>query len=103
VPSLRDCCGRDPPGRRRRGRGGGPPAGWLRPGLATTELAAVDYPQPGGLTWPQLGELTSAALATPGCAGWSVCIYNPELDPGLAGADAIISYLSQAITAVDGR
>jgi hypothetical protein len=32
-----------------------------------------------------------------------VCIYNPDLDPGLAGADAIISYLSQAITAADGR
>jgi arginase len=71
--------------------------------LATTELAAVDYPQPGGLTWPQLGELTSAALTAPGCAGWSVCIYNPDLDPGLAGADAIIGYLSQAITAADGR
>ena len=66
--------------------------------LATAELAAVDYPQPGGLTWPQLGQLTSAALATPGCAGWSVCIYNPDLDPGLDGADAIIGYLAQAIT-----
>jgi arginase len=43
------------------------------------------------------------ALATPGCAGWSVCIYNPDLDPGLAGADAIVSYLSQAITAAHGR
>ena len=66
--------------------------------LATTELAAVDYPQPGGLTWRQLGQLTSAALATPGCAGWSVCIYNPDLDPGLDGADAIIGYLTQALT-----
>ena len=71
--------------------------------LATTELAAVDYPQPGGLTWRQLGQLTSAALATPGCAGWSVCIYNPDLDPGLGGADAIISYLTGAITAADRR
>jgi arginase len=71
--------------------------------LATTELAAVDYPQPGGLTWQQLGQLTSAALATPGCAGWSVCIYNPDLDPGLSGADAIIGYLAQAITVADRR
>src|SRR5262249_2279861 len=62
--------------------------GWLHTDLdvlATAELAAVDYPQPGGLTWQQLGQLTSAALATPGCAGWSVCIYNPDLDPGLDG------------------
>src|SRR5215472_8970276 len=69
--------------------------------LATTELAAVDYPQPGGLTWQQLGQLTSAALAAPGCAGWSVCIYNPDLDPGLDGADAIIGYLTQAIAGAD--
>ncbi len=69
--------------------------------LATTELAAVDYPQPGGLTWQQLGQLTSAALATPGCAGW--CIYNPDLDPDLSAADAVVGYLNQAITAADRR
>ena len=71
--------------------------------LATTELAAVDYPQPGGLTWQQLGQLTAAALAMPGCAGWSVCIYNPDLDPDLSGADAIIRYLTQSITEADRR
>lgn len=42
--------------------------------LASTELAAVDYPQPGGLTWKQLSEITSAALASEECAGWSACI-----------------------------
>jgi arginase len=67
--------------------------------LATAELAAVDYPQPGGLTWQQLSQLTAAALAMPGCAGWSVCIYNPDLDPDRAGADAVVGYLTQAITA----
>ena len=71
--------------------------------LATTELAAVDYPQPGGLTWSQLGDITSAALAAEGCAGWSVCIYNPDLDPGRDGADAIISYLTHAITTAGRR
>jgi arginase len=70
--------------------------------LASTELAAVDYPQPGGLTWEQLSEITSAALVSDGCAGWSVCIYNPDLDPGREGADDIISYLIKAITAADG-
>ena len=69
--------------------------------LATAELAAVDYPQPGGLTWDQLASLTAAALAAGGCAGWSVCIYNPDLDSGRHGADAIISYMSQAVTASD--
>jgi arginase len=71
--------------------------------LATTELAAVDYPQPGGLTWQQLRHITATALATEGCAGWSVCIYNPDLDPDGNGARDIISYLTQAITAADRR
>jgi arginase len=71
--------------------------------LSTNELAAVDYPQPGGLTWRQLTDLTAAALAIPGCAGWSVCIYNPDLDPERTGADRIVSYLTQAITAADRR
>ncbi len=70
--------------------------------LASTELAAVDYPQPGGLTWEQLSEITTAALASEGCAGWSVCIYNPDLDPGRVGADDVISYLIKAITTADG-
>ena len=79
-----------------------PPPWWLHTDLdvlATTELAAVDSPQPGGLTWSQLSAVTAVALAAPGCAGWSVCIYNPDLDPGRDGADAIISYITHAITA----
>jgi arginase len=79
-----------------------PPTWWLHTDLdvlATAELAAVDYPQPGGLTWDQLAGLTATALAADGCVGWSVCIYNPDLDPGREGADAIVSYITQAITA----
>jgi arginase len=79
-----------------------PPPWWLHTDLdvlATAELAAVDYPQPGGLTWDQLAGLTATALAADGCAGWSVCIYNPDLDPGRDGADAIVSYITQAIAA----
>ena len=81
-----------------------PPPWWLHTDLdvlATAELAAVDYPQPGGLTWDRLTGLTATALATDGCVGWSVCIYNPDLDPGRDGADAIISYITRAITASD--
>jgi arginase len=65
--------------------------------LGTDDFAAVDYPQPGGLTWPQLNQVTSAALAAGGCAGWSVCIYNPDLDPDRHGADDIIGYLTHAL------
>jgi len=65
--------------------------------LATADFAAVDYPQPGGLTWPQLSQVTSAALAADGCAGWSVCIYNPDLDPDRRAADDIVGYLTNAL------
>ena len=43
------------------------------------------FPIVPGLTWET--EITSAALASEGCAGWSVCIYNPDLDPGRQGPD----------------
>ena len=71
--------------------------------LATASLAAVDYRQAGGLTWDQLSQITSTALAADGCAGWSVCIYNPDLDPDRQGADEIISYLTQAISTAAGH
>jgi hypothetical protein len=76
-----------------------------RPRLAGTGARTASWPQwttpSRGLTWGQLTDLTATALATDGCAGWSVCIYNPDLDPGRDGADAIISYITQAITASD--
>jgi arginase len=62
--------------------------------LATEALAAVDYPQPGGLDWEQLGELTAAALAVAGCAGWTLTIYNPDLDQGGRGAARIVDYVA---------
>jgi arginase len=62
--------------------------------LATEALAAVDYPQPGGLDWDQLGELTAAALAVPGCAGWTVAIYNPDLDPDARQAARIVDWVA---------
>jgi hypothetical protein len=80
--------------------------GW-RCGCSTTASAPGRAPScPGsapGTSSQQLGQLTSAALATPGCAGWSVCIYNPDLDPGRDGADAIIGYLTQAVTGAGPR
>ncbi len=61
--------------------------------LATAALAAVRYPQPGGLTWTDLAILTGAALRTPGLIGWNITIYNPDLDPDGAGAARIVSFL----------
>jgi arginase len=61
--------------------------------LDTASLSAVDYPQPGGLTWSQLERLTAACLRVPGCLGASVVIYNPDLDGGQA-AERIADYIA---------
>jgi len=65
--------------------------------LTTEALHAVDYPQPGGLSWSQLHDLTTAALREGGCVGASVVIYNPDLDNG-ANAERIVSYIEQLTT-----
>jgi arginase len=62
--------------------------------LATDELAAVDYPQPGGLSWMDLREMTTAALSVPGCVGWTVTIYNPDLDQDGEGTREIVQYIA---------
>ncbi len=63
--------------------------------LSSAALAAVDYPQPGGLSWEQLEALTGSLLGLGGCGGLSVCIYNPELDGG-AAAGRISEYVAGA-------
>jgi arginase len=61
--------------------------------LDSASLSAVDYPQPGGLSWNQLERLTAACLRVPGCLGASVVIYNPDLDGGSA-AGRIVDYIA---------
>jgi arginase len=65
--------------------------------LSTDSLAAVDYRQPGGLDWPTLTELTATALAGAGILGWSVTIYNPDLDPTGDDARRIVQYIGEAL------
>ena len=61
--------------------------------LSTEAMPAVRYPQPGGLLWSDLEALTAAALRTPGCVGWDVTIYNPDLDPDGHSATRIVEFL----------
>jgi len=44
-------------------------------------LPAVDAPDPGGLTYPDLIGLLRPMLADERCAGVNVTIYDPDLDP----------------------
>jgi arginase len=61
--------------------------------LSTEAMSAVDYPQPGGLSWGDVSEVTTRALAHPSCAGWSVVIYNPDLDADQRDARQIVRYI----------
>lgn len=63
--------------------------------LSTAALSAVDYPQPGGLSWEQLEALTERLLSLGGCGGLSLAIYNPELDGG-AAAGRITEFVAGA-------
>jgi arginase len=70
--------------------------------LSTNSLAAVDYPQPGGLDWRTLIELTRGAMASPWLLGWDVTIYNPDLDPDAEGARRIVGYITSVLGRSDG-
>jgi arginase len=64
--------------------------------LSTEALPAIDYPQDGGLGWSELEAMTHAAMAVPGCLGWDVTIYNPDMDPEGTHARRIASYIRGA-------
>jgi arginase len=68
--------------------------------LSSESLSSVDYPQPGGLTWKALTELTTQAVGVPGLLGMDVTIYNPDLDPKGIGAARIVRYLVETATAI---
>lgn len=57
--------------------------------------AARDASMPNGLTWAELTEITRTALQTDGCRGWSIAVYNPDLDPGGEEAQRIVTYLAE--------
>jgi arginase len=42
--------------------------------------AATDRSMPEGLTWSELTGITRTVLQTGGCRGWSISVYNPDLD-----------------------
>jgi arginase len=55
--------------------------------------AAGDASMSTGLTWAQLAAITRTSLRASGCRGWSVGVYNPDLDPDGRDAEAIVAYL----------
>lgn len=61
--------------------------------LATEAFDAVDYLQPGGLTWSELDAIAGTAVTDPRCKGASVVIYNPDLDPDRRAADQLVEFV----------
>jgi len=59
--------------------------------------AAHDPAMPGGLSWAELTAVVSSALRAGGCRGWSVGVYNPDLDPERRAARQIVTFLAQVL------
>lgn len=59
--------------------------------------AAGDPSMPGGLSWAELAAVVSAALQADGCRGWSLGVYNPDLDPGRRAARQVVNFLAEVI------
>jgi arginase len=49
----------------------------------------------GGLTWQQLTDIGVSAVQKGGCAGWSLSIYNPDLDPDRGAARNIVEFAAR--------
>ncbi|PXX57496.1 arginase [Nocardia tenerifensis] len=65
--------------------------------LSAEAMPAVDYPQPGGLDWPDLTAITAAATRS-GCAGMTSTTYNPDLDADGRHARRIVGYLADVLS-----
>jgi arginase len=67
--------------------------------LALSDFAACGAPGEvslaGGLTWQQLTEIAASALRGGSCAGWSMSIYKPDLDPDRSAARRIVGFVAQ--------
>jgi hypothetical protein len=57
---------------------------------------------PEGLAWPHLAALVQAGLRARGCRGWSVAVYNSDLDPNGMAAKQIVGFL-EGILGRSGR
>lgn len=65
--------------------------------LSTSALGAVDFPQPGGLSWRSLERTVGLLVADGGCRGASVGVYNPDLDDGIS-AKRIVTFVKRLAT-----
>ena len=56
--------------------------------------AASDDAMPGGLSWSELAAVASSALHAGAC-GWSLGVYNPDLDPERRAAERLVNFIAE--------
>jgi arginase len=59
-------------------------------------MPAVDYRLPDGLTWTEIEDVLSAALAHPRAVGMEITIFNPRLDTDGKVLSAFLDMLTSA-------
>jgi arginase len=62
-------------------------------------MPAVDYRQPDGLSWSELGQILDAVLASGRAVGLELTIFNPDLDPEGLIAQDLSKHLSRIFDA----
>jgi arginase len=67
--------------------------------LATEAMPAVSYQQAGGFDWKETAEIATHALSAPGCVGWTLSDYNPDLDSTGTLARRIVEFLTATVSA----
>lgn len=65
-------------------------------------LAAVDSPEPGGLSLDQVAELVTPLARHPKALGLQLTIYDPGLDPDRSGAALVTQLLQRVVGAENG-
>ena len=64
----------------------------------STELPAVDSPEPDGPSFSVITIILKELLSSPKCVGMEVTIYDPDLDPSGVYADRIVECLTEAFS-----
>tara|TARA_R110002012_G_scaffold7675_25_gene35738 strand:- start:2423 stop:3322 length:900 start_codon:yes stop_codon:yes gene_type:complete len=66
--------------------------------IDSSEMPAVDCPEPEGPSFAVITEILRKLLSSPKCVGMEVTIYDPDLDPTGACADRIVACLTAAFS-----
>jgi arginase len=70
--------------------------------LDSSEMPAVDSPQPDGLTFTELPRLIAPLATHPGCVGADVTIFDPELaPPGLS--ERLVGLIARCVSSQPDR